>query len=219
MRFVFSMAWRDSRASRWRLLLFSLSVVIGIAALVSIGSFTANLRQAIASESKALLGADFFVTSPEPLGKIVTDYLDHLGGQVARERMFSSMMTFPTADGAVRLVQVRALEGGFPFYGEFVTNPEGAPDRLKQGGPVIILEETLLRQFNVRVGDSVKLGKIQFKVVGALEKIPGDSMGASLLAPRVFIPMEEVPATGLAGAIRPWSDCRRDATRRRSSAT
>ena len=36
MRFVLRMAWRDSRASRRRLLLFSLSVVLGIAALVAI---------------------------------------------------------------------------------------------------------------------------------------------------------------------------------------
>jgi putative ABC transport system permease protein len=38
------MAWRDSRASRRRLVLVSLSVVLGIAALVGIGSFADNLQ-------------------------------------------------------------------------------------------------------------------------------------------------------------------------------
>ena len=37
MNFILKMAWRDSRASRKRLLLFSLSIVLGIAALVAIG--------------------------------------------------------------------------------------------------------------------------------------------------------------------------------------
>ena len=61
MNFIFKMAWRDSRRSRRRLVLFSLSVVLGIAALVAIGSFTANLRQAIEDQAKTLLGADLLV--------------------------------------------------------------------------------------------------------------------------------------------------------------
>ena len=71
MRFILNMAWRDSRASRRRLFLYSLSVVLGIAALVSIGSFSANVRQAIDLEAKGLLGADLFVTSPAPLSRPV----------------------------------------------------------------------------------------------------------------------------------------------------
>ena len=67
MRFILLMSWRDSRASRRRLVLYSLSVVLGIAALVSIGSFSANVRQAIDLEAKGLLGADLFVTAPAPL--------------------------------------------------------------------------------------------------------------------------------------------------------
>ena len=45
------MAWRDSRASRRRLLLFSASIVFGVAALVSIGSFGENLREAVEEQT------------------------------------------------------------------------------------------------------------------------------------------------------------------------
>jgi putative ABC transport system permease protein len=37
MNFVLKLAWRDTRASRRRLLLFSLSIVLGVAALVAVG--------------------------------------------------------------------------------------------------------------------------------------------------------------------------------------
>ena len=111
MRFILNMARRDSRASRRRLLLYSLSVVLGIAALVAIGSFGANVRRAIQSEAKGLLGADLFVTAPAPLTPAVMDSLRSLGGEVAREQMFSSMMTFPSA-GRLRLVQVHAVLRG-----------------------------------------------------------------------------------------------------------
>ena len=45
--FVFQMAWRDSRSSRWRLLFFSMSISLGVAALIAIGLFRASLARAI----------------------------------------------------------------------------------------------------------------------------------------------------------------------------
>ena len=45
--FIGRMAWRDSRSSRRRLLLFSISISLGVAALIAIGLFRASLAQAI----------------------------------------------------------------------------------------------------------------------------------------------------------------------------
>jgi putative ABC transport system permease protein len=199
MRFILNMAWRDSRASRRRLLLYSLSVVLGIAALVSIGSFSANVRRAIDSEAKGLLGADLFVTAPAPLPAPVVDYLEGLGGEMAREQTLSSMMTFP-ATHRLRLVQVHAVEGGFPFYGSFETEPAGVASLLRSGGPVAILEPTLLAQFGVKIGDKVKLGTTLFTVVASLRKVPGESPGVAMMAPRAYIPMASLAGTGLSGS-------------------
>jgi len=199
MRFILNMAWRDSRASRRRLFLYSLSVVLGIAALVSIGSFSANVRQAIDQEAKGLLGADLFVTAPAPLPAPVMDYLGALGGEIAREQTFSSMMTFPAAS-RLRLVQVHAVDGAFPFYGRFETDPAGAAGLLRSGGDVAVLEPTLLAQFNIRIGDRVKLGRTLFTVIASLRKVPGESPGVAMMAPRVYIPMGALAGTGLAGS-------------------
>ena len=199
MRFILNMAWRDSRASRRRLLLYSLSVVLGIAALVSIGSFSANVRRAIDSEAKGLLGADLFVTAPAPLPAPVVDYLEGLGGEMAREQTLSSMMTFP-ATHRLRLVHVHAGEGGCPFYGSFETEPAGGAALLRSGNPVAILEPTLLAQFGVKVGDKVKLGTTLFTVVASLRKVPGESPGVAMMAPRAYIPMASLAGTGLSGS-------------------
>jgi len=199
MRFILNMAWRDSRASRRRLLLYSLSVVLGIAALVSIGSFSANVRQAIDLEAKGLLGADLFVTAPAPLTAPVLGYLGALKGELAREETFSSMMTFP-ALRRLRLVQVHAVEGGFPFYGRFETDPAGAAGLLHSAGAVVLLEPTLLVQYGLKVGDPVKLGKTVFTIVGTLRKVPGESPGVAMMAPRAYIPMAALAGTGLSGA-------------------
>ena len=199
MTFILRLAWRDSRASRRRLFLFSLSVVLGIAALVAVGSLGANLARAIDDQAKGLLGADLVITGRAELGAAARAHLDSLGAELAREKSFSSMLTFPKADGAARLVTVRALEGAFPFHGDFTTVPADAPARLRAGGAVAIVEETLLRQYGAAVGDPIKLGRTTFTVVGALQRLPGESSAVSAtVAPRALIPWSELEGTGLA---------------------
>ncbi|MES2696797.1 MAG: ABC transporter permease, partial [Verrucomicrobiota bacterium] len=199
MNFIFKMAWRDSRASRRRLMLFSLSVVLGIGALVAIGSLGANLERAIDEQARGLLGADLIITGRNEPKEEVRRYVEALGGEHSREISFSSMMAFPTADNLTRLINVRALEGNFPYYGDFVTEPANAVARLREGGDVAILEETLLRQYNAKVGDTVKLGTSTFTVVGSLKKLPGESSAiAATIAPRALIPRDRLDATGLA---------------------
>jgi putative ABC transport system permease protein len=201
MTFILRMAWRDSRASRRRLLLFSLCVVVGIAAVVALGSFGASLGRAIEEQTKALLGADLVVGSRAALSPEVDRYLQNLGGREATQTTFSSMMVFPGAAGNTRLVQVRAVAGAFPFYGDFLTAPAGAVAQLRAaeaaGGRVVILEDALFNQFQVKVGDTVKLGRAQFTVAGSLQKIAGESLAVALFAPRVIIPESALAAAGL----------------------
>jgi putative ABC transport system permease protein len=199
MTFILKMAWRDSRASRRRLVLFSFSVVLGIAALVAIGSLGTNLERGIDEQAKGLLGADLIITGRQPLSEAALKHVASIATEMAREISFSSMMAFPTAKNLTRLVNVRATTGEFPFYGDFTTVPADAPAKLRAGGNVVIVEETLLRQFDAKVGDPVKLGNTLFTVIGALQKLPGESSAISAtIAPRALIPRAALEATGLA---------------------
>ncbi|GAB1488916.1 ABC transporter permease [Opitutaceae bacterium] len=199
MNFIFKMAWRDSRASRKRLLLFSLSIVLGIAALVAIGSFTTNLQTAIDGQAKGLLGADLAVESRSALTPEAQQFLDELGGEQSREIMFASMVVFPSAGGQTRLISLRALEGGYPFYGEFLTQPSGVASRLAAGEQVAILETSLLSQYGLSIGDPVRIGEQTFTIAAALENVPGESAAIAQLSPRVYIPLSRLEETGLLG--------------------
>ncbi|MCC6416450.1 MAG: ABC transporter permease, partial [Opitutaceae bacterium] len=200
MTFIFKLAWRDSRASRRRLALYSFCIVLGVAALVAVGSFSDNLQQAVNQQAKGLLGADLVVTSRQPFTAGINQHLAGLGGERADEVGFSSMMVFPTTGDLTRLVQVRAVEGHFPFYGEFVSEPREAVTQLASGGGVVLLDGTLMAQFNVRPGDTVRLGRSSLTVIGAVKQVPGESIAITQLAPRAYIPLAILPETGLAGA-------------------
>ncbi len=190
------MAWRDSRKNRPRLMLFISSIVFGIAALVAIYSFGYDLRRSIDDQAATLVGADLAISTNKPVGQNAMPFLDSLGGTRSQELSFVSMVLFPKNNGT-RLVQVRALHGGFPYYGELETTPAAA-GRGFLGGRNALVDNTLLLQFGATVGDSVKLGQVTFKIAGILNKAPGQTGVASSVAPVVFIPLQYMEQTGLA---------------------
>src|SRR5690242_12909712 len=201
--FIFKMAWRDSRSSRRRLLLFSISISLGVAALIVIGLFRVSLGRAIDEQARALLGADLVVESHRPFTPKEEEMLRSLGGTQAREVRFQTMALFPKT-GGTRLVSVRALGGAFPFYGKMETLPRNAAYDFRRGGGAVA-EESLLLQFHAKAGDPIKLGDRVFTIAGALTKMPGEASPAASFAPRVYLPLQDLAATNL---LRPGSVAR-----------
>ncbi len=193
--FIPRMAWRDSRSSRRRLLLFSISISLGVAALIAIGLFRENLGQAIDDQARSLLGADLVVESSRPFTAGQEQVIRSLGETQAREVRFRTMALFPKG-GGTRLVSVRALGGEFPFYGKMETAPPLAARTFRNGGEALP-EESLLFQFRAQPGDPIKIGEATFTIAGALTKMPGEASPAASFAPRVYIPLQNLAQTNL----------------------
>ena len=189
------MAWRDSRNYRKRLLLYMSSIVVGTGALVAITNLGASMAQAVDDQARTLLGADLAFSSRRPFSDDMERIIANAGGEQARQTRFSSMVYFPKT-GGTRLTQVRAAQGSFPFYGELLTWPREAATEYQLGRRALV-DDGLMRQMGVAVGDSIKVGLSTFAIAGRLESIPGEAGVFGLVAPRVFIPMSYLPDTGL----------------------
>jgi putative ABC transport system permease protein len=196
---VVRMAWRESRASRRRLLLFGSAISIGVATLVAIRSFTGDVEEAVHRQSRALLGADLVLSGSRPLGPTVDSLLDSLrleGVGVARRTLLNSMAYIGRRPGT-RLVDVRAVGPGFPFYGAAVTSPAGRW-RALDTADVAIVDTSLLVQLGARLGDTLQLGHRRFPIAAVVEQVPGQlSGGFGAFVPQVYIPERDVVGTGL----------------------
>ena len=194
-KWLFTMAWRDSKSSFKKLALFMASILLGIAAVVSIQSFSENLKLNIELQSKALMGADFLIDSRHPANERVQGIIDSLGGADAQEINFSSMCLFPK-NGSTRLVQIKGLKGDFPFYGELETDPKEAGARYQELGGALV-DATVMLQYDIQPGDSIKIGNITLPIQGSLISAPGSAgIGSSIAAP-VFIPYRFIERTDL----------------------
>lgn len=195
LKWLFLMAWRDGRASGKKLTLFMASIVLGIAAVVAIQSFSDSLKDNINSQSRSLMGADYTIDSNNPPNERVVAIMDSLGGAGAEEINFASMALFPK-NGATKLVRVRGISDGFPFYGELETEPADAGARFREQEAALV-DATVMLQYGIVPGDSVKVGELTFPIAGALKSIPGGSALSSTVAPPVVLPLKFIEATGL----------------------
>jgi len=192
---LFEMAWRDSRKNRSRLFLFVSSIIFGIAALVAIYSFGFNLKKDVDNQAATLIGADLTISANKPVEASLKPLIDSLGDRRSQERSFASMIYFPKSKGT-RLVQVRALQGEFPYYGSLETTPVKAGKDFRNGKNALV-DQTLMLQFNAKVNDSIKVGNITFLIAGVLNKAPGQTGISSGIAPIVYIPLQYLEQTGL----------------------
>ncbi len=193
--FLARTALRDSRKNRGRLLLFMSSIILGVAALVAINSFNYNLVADIDRQASTLLGADIAITGNREAAATIQASLDSLPAEHARQLELFSMAYLPKTEHS-QFSRITALEGNFPFYGKIKTIPEDAYLHF-QDGPTALVDEGLMLQQKLSIGDSIRIGQASFVISGRLQAAFGSSGMGSGFAPPVYIPMEYVPATGL----------------------
>ncbi len=189
------MAWRDARSNKKRLFVYISAIIIGVAAQVAITSFRDSLNNTINNQSKELLGADLEIETEQAPPDTLTAYFDTLGGEQATITEFPSMVLFPKT-GNTRLSNIRALKGNFPFYGKLETIPAEAANNF-QSDSTALVDQSLMTQFDIEVGDSIKVGQMTFAISGAITKVPGEAAAAAMIGPRVFIPASVLDSTNL----------------------
>jgi putative ABC transport system permease protein len=189
------MAWRDSRRNRSRLLLFVSSIILGIAAMVAIYSLGDNMSAEVDRQAASLLGADMMIGSGKQVSPAIQKMVDSLGDRRSEQRMFPSMIYFSKSN-KTRLVQVRALGGEFPYYGELETVPASAGKSFRNGQTALV-DQTMMLQYDATVGDSIKIGSVSFVIAGTLINAPGQTGLSASVAPPVYIPLQYLEQTGL----------------------
>jgi putative ABC transport system permease protein len=203
-RFVWRLAVREMRGSIGRSLLLTASITAGVAALVAIQSFSEALQGSVRREARSLLGADLAVWSTQPFGAAVeaqlADMRERDKAEIARVTSFGAMALVPRS-GSTRLVNVMAISGGWPFYGNLQTSPAGLWPRVSSPAPPdpapALVDESLLPMLDAKVGDTLRIGEAHFVVMGTVHNLPGDVGLRSALGPRVFLPLARADATQL----------------------
>lgn len=204
IRFVFRLAWRETRGAWRHFGYFFACITLGVSALVGVGSFADSLERTVARSAKSLMGGDVEIRSTLPLSVDATALVPEPRGGVEVTRVRELVAMAQAGAQQTQLVELKAVESGYPFYGELVTDPARALPTLIGDGRALV-HESLLARLGLRVGDHLRVGASDLTISGVILKEPDRAVGVFSLGPRVLIAAADLDRTGL---IRPGSRVR-----------
>jgi putative ABC transport system permease protein len=191
---------REARGMRARLVFFALCLAAGVAAVVAVAGLTKSFREGIQGRARELLAADLIVSARRPLPEELDTLLTaERGAEVTRVRELATLVAAaqgggdphaaPSTGGTPgrsQLVELKVVEGTYPFYGTLELAPARPLAELLAPNTVVVGEE-LLARLGLRRGDGLRVGSAEFQIVGEVVAEP-DRLDFSLaLGPRIFL--------------------------------
>src|SRR5713226_10737523 len=192
-------AWREARASSAKFLFVILAVAIGVGSLTGVRGFSHAFHDLLLREARTLMAADLSLrvfALPTEAQASVMQALEKRG--VERTWITETLsMVSSRANPNPLLVSVKAVDPRvYPYYGAVKLDPPGVIRSVLTPDAMAASEDLLLR-LKVRVGDSVRLGGQDFRIIGVGASEPDRMSGSLNVGPRVMISREGLERTGL----------------------
>ena len=197
-----SLAWRfarrEVRGSVRRFRVFLMALLLGVAAIGTVGSVAEAMRDGIANNARVLLGGDIELqsrhTAPEMAVREAAARYGTLSNTVQMRAMLQT-------DDDRKLVELKAVDQNWPLVGAVELDETTGGDlsletALADNG--MVADAQLLRMMGLSPGDTARLGEATVRVSAALLYEPDRSVSFISFGPRVLISAETMVATGLA---------------------
>ena len=186
---------RDLAAGEVRVLLAALA--LAVAAVTTVGFVTDRAQRALAAEANRLLGADAVLRGDAPIGEAPRALADELGLASTDTVSLRSMLQ---VDGRFTLGELRALGPGWPLRGSYRLAGADGSERVAEAIPepgTLWLARAGAEQLDIAIGDSVQVGEQSFRLAALVLAEPDATLDYFNMAPRVFLNLADLPATGL----------------------
>jgi putative ABC transport system permease protein len=194
------MTARDWRSGELHFLLGAL--LIAVAALSSVSFFVDRMRTGLQQDAHQLLGGDIVVRSDQPLNEIWLQEAQQRGLKTGQTVIFPSMASSEGGEPKrTQLISLKAVSESYPLRGNVRIAPApGAPDQVAQSIPApgtVWADADVLRGLGLNIGDNLRLGDSVFTIASLISVEPDRGGSFMSFAPRVIMPLSDLPATSL----------------------
>jgi len=197
---AFRLAYRELRTGPKGFGVFLGCLFLGVFAITAIGAFSEAARSGLLADAGALLGGDLEIRRVHrPLSATEFDFIKRYGSLSTVQEM-RTMVSPLEGDGLPLLVELKAVDEGYPLYGDFKIKPSQslktalANDRGVFGA---VVEENLLQRLNLTIGSSIRLGETTIEIRGRILREPDRSIRPFTLGPRLLVSSDALAGTGL----------------------
>ncbi len=197
------LALRELRGGLQGFRIFVACLALGVAAIAAVGSVRAAIDHGLAREASALLGGDaeieFTYRFADPDERA---WMERNAAAVSEIVDFRSLLATAGAGGEPErtLVQVKAVDAGYPLYGAVALAGGGSLAEAlagRDGLPGLVAEQGLIDRLGLAPGAVVRLGTQEFRLAGTLDAAPDALSAGFSLGPRVIVRRADLAASGL----------------------
>lgn len=172
---------RELRSLRNHFIIIIGAIALGVAAITSVHALGDSVREGIRVESRPMMAADIVVRS---MHSFPDEYFNIQSDKTSQTKEMLSMAA--TKNGQSLLIELKAVSSKYPLYGELDIEPQQVTPATLADDQVIV-QNSLLRRLELRVGDQIMLNGIDFTIAGVVLAEP-DRLNAGLNSgPRVMI--------------------------------
>ncbi|PCI31058.1 hypothetical protein COB52_00460 [Candidatus Kaiserbacteria bacterium] len=207
MKQIIKWALSDLLFHRRFTLLFIFNLALGLTGLVTLDSFRHHLENSLELRSKLVLGADLGMSSRHPLTERHKAAASVVLGDVPSSDMIETYSMVASTKGESRLVQIKAIDAKYPFYGAIRLRNQGTQSHIStqthdydlHAAKNVWVYPEVLPQLGLKIGEMLKIGSELFKITDVVEDDAASGFSTSM-APRIYIDLGHIKSTGLISA-------------------
>jgi putative ABC transport system permease protein len=191
-------ALRELRGGLRGFYVFIACIALGVMAIAGVGSVAASLSEGLAREGRTLLGGDVAFSLIQREAKPDEVAFLRSRGQVSVAATLRGMAR--TGDGRLALVELKAVDGGYPMLGELTLDPKIPMGDLlaeRDGAFGAAADSTLLARLDLKIGDRVSIGSAAFQIRSVVGTEPDKLAGGVGFGPRFLVSEASLRATEL----------------------
>ncbi|MDX1513226.1 MAG: ABC transporter permease [Gammaproteobacteria bacterium] len=194
--FLFSLAWRDLRASGRYLWVFWSCLMLGVTLIAASGGLFRQVSEGLLEDTRALFGGDLEVEDRAPLPADVLAWM-HERGDVS---LLIELRTMMLAGGRPQLVELQSVDHRYPLYGQVELRPAmSVAEAVENRGGVwgAAIDPVLARRLDLEPGDRVDIGALAVEVRALIVRQPDRGLSADWRGPPVLIAADALDASRL----------------------
>ncbi|MEE1610795.1 ABC transporter permease [Microvirga sp. CF3016] len=202
------LAFRELRGGLRGFGIFLACIALGVAAIASVSSLSRSLTEGISREGRRILGGDMaFSLLQREAGAPERAFLESKG----RVNVIATMRAMALAgEKGSGLVEMKAVDGGYPTVGMLETDPQLPPADLfaeRDGAFGAAVDPALLARLDLKVGDRVTVGAANVELRARLVSEPDKIADGIGFGPRLLLSQDTLKATGLVqpGSLVRWT--------------
>ncbi len=192
---------RQSRRASFRILFVAL--VLAVAAISSVGVFSARIEAALVRDASQMLGGDLVIESKRNTANApwlsILEKPEYATLKQAESVVFPSVVPSERVD---LLVSLKAVNNMYPLRGQLtVRNAQGQDEKVASGPPQgeLWVDQGVLGSLDIQLGDSIQVGEITRPVTRVILVEPDRGGGFVNFAPRVMMNTADLEESKLLG--------------------